>query len=196
MGIDPLFYFLKTKEVKYISKAFEKKIDNPVNEQIPFEKVMVISDSGEQLGTMNRLDALKIAEDRGFDLVCVAPQAKTPVCKLMDYSKYRYEQIKRAREALKNQKIILVKEIRLSPTIDVHDFDTKLRNARRFLTCGDRVKISCRFRGRMIEHANNTKELFKRFASSLEDIASIDKEPVLDGRNMLMYLGPKPEKKK
>lgn len=182
--------------MKFISKVFDKKVDNHVNEQIPFEQVLVISDTGEQLGTMSRLEALKVADDRGFDLVCVAPQAKVPVCKLMDYSKYRYEQIKRAREALKNQKIILVKEIRLSPTIDVHDFETKMRNARRFLSCGDRVKVSCRFRGRMIDHAHNTKELFTRFAEGLDDIACIEKEPVLDGRNMLMYLGPKHDKKK
>jgi translation initiation factor IF-3 len=182
--------------VKVISKALEKKINNLVNEEIQFEKVMVISDLGEQLGIMDCQSALKLAEERNLDLVCVAPQSKMPVCKFMDYSKYRYEQLKRAREALKNQKIITVKEVRLSPTIDVHDFETKMRNAFRFLSSGDKVKVNCRFRGRMIEQADKTKNLFFKFANGLEEVSVIEREPVLDGRNMFMILGPKPEKKK
>ncbi len=184
------------EEVKVISKALEKKIDNLVNEEIQFEQVMVISDLGEQLGIMDAKSALRLAEERNLDLVCVAPQAKTPVCKFMDYSKYRYEQLKRAREAQKNQKIITVKEVRLSPTIDVHDFETKMRNANRFLSSGDKVKVNCRFRGRMIEQADKTKNLFFKFASGLEEVSVIEREPVLDGRNMFMILSPKPEKKK
>ena len=158
--------------------------------------MLVISETGEQLGKMDTVKALEIAEDRGYDLVCVAPNAPVPVCKLMDYSKFRYEQNKKAKEARKNQKVISVKEVRLSPTIDVGDFDTKQRAARKFLTAGDKVKVSCRFRGRMIEQANNTKELFAKFALGLEDIAQIDQAPYLDGRNMFMALSPKTQKKK
>ncbi len=137
-----------------------------------------------------------MAYDRGYDLVCVAPNAPVPVCRLMDYSKYRYEQIKKAKEAKKNQRIIQVKEVRLSPTIDTHDFETKQRAAKKFLTDGDKVKVSCRFRGRMIDKANTTKELFVKFASAFEEIAQVDQQPYLDGRNMFMMLSPKIQKKK
>ncbi len=114
----------------------------------------------------------------------------------MDYSKYRYEQIKKAKEAKKNQRIIQVKEVRLSPTIDTHDFETKQRAAKKFLTDGDKVKVSCRFRGRMIDKANTTKELFVKFALAFEEIAQVDQQPYLDGRNMFMMLSPKIQKKK
>lgn len=167
-----------------------------VNDEIQAEVVLVISETGEQLGKLDLAEALRIADERGFDLVCVAPNAPVPVCRLMDYSKFRYEQIKKAKEAKKNQKIVQVKEVRLSPTIDSHDFETKQRNAKKFLTDGDKVKVSCRFRGRMIEQANNTKELFFKFASGLEEVAQIDQHPYLDGRNMFMMLSPKTQKKK
>ena len=145
---------------------------------------------------MDRLAALDLAEERGYDLVCVAPNAKIPVCKIMDFSKFRYDQIKKAKEAKKNQKVISVKEIRLSPTIDVGDFNTKMKAARKFLTDGDKVKVSCRFRGRMIEHAENTIPLFTKFAEGLADIAKLDQNPYLDGRNMFMHLSPNLDKKK
>ncbi len=167
-----------------------------VNDEIQAEVVLVISETGEQLGKLDLAEALRIADERGFDLVCVAPNAPVPVCRLMDYSKFRYEQIKKAKEAKKNQKIVQVKEVRLSPTIDSHDFETKQRNAKKFLTDGDKVKVSCRFRGRMIEQANNTKELFFKFAAGLEEVAQIDQQPYLDGRNMFMMLSPKTQKKK
>jgi translation initiation factor IF-3 len=192
-------------EVNFISKYFDKvempnkkssDKDNLVNEDIPFEQVLVISDAGEQLGVLSRMDALRIAEDRGYDLVCVAPAAKIPVCKLMDYSKYRYEQTKRAKEAKKNQKVINVKEVRISPTIDTNDFTWKMKNAREFLLAGDKVKVSCRFRGRMIDQAEITKQSFIKFAEGLSDVALMDSEPKLDGRNMFMNLSPIPEKKK
>ncbi len=179
-----------------ISKIPDKKVDNLVNEEITAEKVLVISETGEQLGELPTDEALSIADERGFDLVCVAPNAKVPVCKLMDYSKYRYDQIKKAKEAKKNQKVISVKEVRLSPTIDTNDYETKARAARKFLTGGDKVKVSCRFKGRMIDQANNTKELFVKFANGLEDIAKIDQQPTLDGRNMTMMLSPIVVKKK
>ena len=179
-----------------ISKIPDKKVDNLVNDEITAEKVLVISETGEQLGELSRNEALEIADERGFDLVCVAPNAKTPVCKLMDYSKYRYDQIKKAKEAKKNQKVISVKEVRLSPTIDTNDYETKARAARKFLTGGDKVKVSCRFKGRMIDQANNTKGLFIKFATGLEYIAKIDQQPTLDGRNMTMMLSPIVVKKK
>ena len=157
---------------------------------------MVISETGEQLGKLNLQDALKLSEERGFDLVCVAPNAPVPVCRLMDYSKYRYEQIKKAKEAKKNQRIIQVKEVRISPTIDTHDFETKQKAAKKFLMDGDKVKVSCRFRGRMIDQANNTKELFVKFAADFEELAQIDQQPYFDGRNMFMMLSPKLQKKK
>ncbi len=182
--------------MKYISKPVEQKKENMVNDEIQAEVVLVISESGEQIGKLELQDALKIAEERGFDLVCVAPNAVVPVCRLMDYSKYRYEQIKKAKEARKNQRIIQVKEVRISPTIDTHDFETKQRAANKFLNDGDKVKVSCRFRGRMIEQANNTKELFFKFAEGLAEIAQIDQQPYLDGRNMFMMLSPKTIKKK
>lgn len=178
-----------------ISKPGDKK-ENLVNEEIEAEFVLVISEEGEQLGKLALDEALKIAENRGYDLVCVAPNATVPVCRLMDYSKYRYEQNKKAKEARKNQRVISVKEVRLSPTIDVGDFETKQRAAQKFLTNGDKVKVSCRFRGRMIEQSNNTKELFVKFATGLEEVAQIEQAPYLDGRNMFMTLGPKPQKKK
>lgn len=178
-----------------ISKPGDKK-ENLVNEEIEAEFVLVISEEGEQLGKLALDEALKIAENRGYDLVCVAPNATVPVYRLMDYSKYRYEQNKKAKEARKNQRVISVKEVRLSPTIDVGDFETKQRAAQKFLTNGDKVKVSCRFRGRMIEQSNNTKELFVKFATGLEEVAQIEQAPYLDGRNMFMTLGPKLQKKK
>lgn len=179
-----------------ISKPLDKKSENLINEEITAMQVLVISEKGEQLGVLDRLEALRIAEEKGLDLVCVAPDAKVPVCKLMDYSKYRYEQIKKAKEAKKNQKIITVKEVRLSPTIDTHDFETKVKAARRFLEDGNKVKVSCRFRGRMIEQANNTKASFFKFAESLADIAQIDQQPALDGYYMNMQLSPLAKTKK
>ena len=167
-----------------------------VNEDIIFDQVLVISEEGEQLGTMSRLDALNEAEERGYDLVCVAPNAPTPVCKIMDFSKYRYDQLKKAKEAKKNQKIIETKEVRLSPTIDVGDFNTKQKAARKFLEEGNKVKVSCRFRGRMIEHSENTKPLFVKFAEGLADVGKVDQEAYLDGRNMFMSMSPNLEKKK
>lgn len=190
------YLFQKTMEVETISKITDKKVENLVNEEITAEKVLVITEDGEQLGSLDTSEALKIAEDRGYDLVCVAPNAPVPVCKLMDYSKYRYNQIKKAKEAKKNQKIISVKEVRLSPTIDTGDYETKSRAARKFLTNGDKVKVTCRFKGRMIEQANKTKEMFVKFATELEDIAKVDQAPILDGRNMSMLLSAVVVKKK
>lgn len=184
-------------EVNAISKGLDqKKGEQLVNEDITAEKVLLISESGEQLGIHERDEALRIAEERGYDLVCVAPNATTPVCKLLDYSKYRYEQQRKAREARKNQHIISIKEIRLSPTIDTHDFDTKARRAKEFLTSGNKVKVTLRFRGRTIVHSHLAKPLFDRFAEGLAEVSTIEQQPYMDGRSMLMMLAPINEKKK
>ena len=145
---------------------------------------------------MKLFDACQLAEEAGLDLVEVSPNANPPVCKILNYGKYRFEQTKREKEAKKNQRIIQVKEVRISPTIDTHDFETKQKAAKKFLMDGDKVKVSCRFRGRMIDQANNTKELFVKFAADFEEFAQIDQQPYLDGRNMFMMLSPKLQKKK
>lgn len=174
----------------------DKKGENLVNESITAPFVLVIDEQGTQLGKKAIDEALQIAYDRDLDLVCVAPNAEVPVCKLMNYSKFVYDQNKKAKEAKKNQKIVSIKEVRLSPTIDIGDYETKARAAKKFLEDGDKVKVSCRFRGRMIEQANNTKELFLKFADKLGEISQVDQQPVLDGRNMSMTLSPKTQKKK
>ncbi len=174
----------------------DKKVENLINEQIKAKFVLVIDENKQQLGKMDIDEALSIAYDKELDLVCVAPDAEVPVCKLMDYKKFRYDQQKKAKEAKKNQKVVEIKEIRLSPTIDVGDFETKAKAALKFLTAGDKCKISCRFRGRMIEQAENTKGLFFKFVDRLGEIAQIDQQPILDGRNMSMMISPKVQKKK
>lgn len=154
----------------------------------------VISDSGEQLGIMSAKEAQRLADDAGKDLVKIAPQAKPPVCKIMDYSKYRYEQAKREKENRKKQKIVETKEIRLSFNIDIGDFNTKLNQARKFLTKGDKLKVSIRLRGREMTRAEISEQTMLRFANELEDIANIDKAPKLEGRQVLMFMSPKASK--
>jgi translation initiation factor IF-3 len=182
--------------VKLEQPTKQKDNDALINNDIPFDKVLTIDEAGTQLGVIDTIEALRIAEERGYDLVCVAPNAPTPVCKMMDYAKYRYDQQKKLKEAKKNQKVVSVKEVRISPTIDKNDFAWKSDAARKFLVDGDKVKVTCRFRGRMIEQAENTKVSFFKFAEGLADIAQIESEPKLDGKNMSMMLGPIPQKKK
>ena len=141
---------------------------------------------------MSSSDALKIAQEQELDLVLIAPQAKPPVCRIMDYSKFKYAQAKKVKEAKKKQKIIEIKEIRLSLNIDTHDFETKLSHARRFLSDGNKVKVTIRFRGRERAHPENGEYNMNRFAEALNDIAVVDKKPVIDGRSMQMFLSPKP----
>ncbi len=156
---------------------------------------MVITDTGEKLGVVNTRKAMNMAFDRNLDLVLVAPGAKPPVAKFMDYNKYKYEQQRKQREARKNQKITSLKEIRLSPKIDIGDFNTKLKNGRKFLEKGDKLKISIRFRGREMAYTNQGREVMQKFATECEDIATIEARPKLDGRNMFMQLTPKKDKK-
>lgn len=161
-----------------------------INEQIRDREVRVVSDSGEQLGIMSSRDARRLAEEKNLDLVKIAPMAKPPVCKVMDYGKYRFEQAKREKEARKNQKTVEIKEIRLSLNIDTHDFETKARHAEKFLTAGNKVKVSIRFRGREMAHTNLGLDSMAKFAEACKDFSSIEKPAKLEGRQMLMFLAP------
>ncbi|WP_442601669.1 translation initiation factor IF-3 [Paenibacillus sp. KN14-4R] len=162
-----------------------------VNDEIRVKEVRLIGSDGEQLGIKLTREALQMAIDANLDLVNVAPTAKPPVCRIMDYGKFRYEQQKKEKEARKNQKVVDIKEIRLSATIDEHDFQTKLRNAVKFLKDGDKVKASVRFRGREIAHAQIGKKVLDRLATETAEISSIERAPKLEGRSMIMILTPK-----
>ena len=165
-----------------------------INEEIRDKEVRLISDSGEQLGVMSAQEALHLAEERNLDLVKISPNAVPPVCKLMDYGKYRFEQTKREKEARKNQRVVEVKEIRMSPSIDVNDFNVKLRNAQKFLAEGNRCKVTVRFRGREMAHTSIGQELLLKFADDCGETAVMDKSPKLEGRHMSIFLSPKPAK--
>ncbi|MDE5985622.1 MAG: translation initiation factor IF-3 [Eubacterium sp.] len=162
-----------------------------INDEIRDKELRVISADGEQLGIMSAKEARAIAEENDLDLVKIAPQAKPPVCKIMDYSKYRYEQAKREKENRKNQKQVETKEIRLSVTIDVGDFNTKVNQAKKFLASGHKLKVSIRLKGRMMVHSDLGVENMKRFAAAVEEEANVDKAPKLEGRQILMFLSPK-----
>ena len=164
-----------------------------INEEILDKEVRLIGDQGEQLGIMSAQEALKIAVERELDLVKIAPGSNPPVCKVMDYGKFRFEQAKKEKEAKKNQRVIEIKEIRMSPGIGENDFNTKLKNGQKFLNDGDRVKVSVRFRGREMAHTDIGEQLLKDFAAKCADIATLDKNPKLEGRNMSMFLSPKPQ---
>lgn len=162
--------------------------DLMINEQIRDKEVRLIGENGEQLGVMSARDAMKLAEEAGLDLVKIAPTAKPPVCRIVDYGKFKYEQIRKEKEARKKQKIVEIKEIRLSPNIDTNDLNTKVTAARKFITKGDRVKVTLRFRGREMAHMNTSKHILDDFAESLADIAVIAKPPKVEGRTMTMFL--------
>ena len=162
-----------------------------INEQIRDREVRLIGEHGEQLGIMSARDAYKLAQEAELDLVKVAPTAKPPVCKIVDYGKYRYEQARREKEAKKKQKTIEVKEVRLSPNIDTNDLNTKQNNSRKFLEKGNRVKISLRFRGREMAHMSASKHILDEFAEGLSDIAVVEKPAKLEGRSLSMILAEK-----
>ena len=172
------------------------QVNYQINDEIRDKEVRVISDNGEQLGIMPAAEALRVAEERDLDLVKIAPGSNPPVCKIMDYGKYRFEQSKREKEAKKNQHVIEVKEIRMSPSIGENDFNTKLKNGQKFLSGGDRLKVTVRFRGREMAHTNIGEQLLRDFAAKCADIANLDKQPKLEGRNMSIFLSPKPQNKK
>ena len=162
-----------------------------LNEEINDKEIRLIGDQGEQLGIMSSAEALKIADEKGLDLVKISPQAVPPVCKLMNYGKFRFEQSKKEKEAKKNQHVVEIKEIRMSPGIDIGDFNTKLKNAQKFIADGNRVKVSVRFRGREMAHTDIGRDLLERFAQQCADTANLDKTPKLEGRMMSIFLSPK-----
>ena len=168
--------------------------EHQINGQIHDRQVRVIGPNGDQLGLMSSVQALEKASEMNLDLVKIAPQATPPVCKIIDYGKYRFEQAKREKEARKNQHIVEIKEIRLSLNIDTHDFNTKVGHAQRFLKDGDKVKVSIRFRGREMGHPEQGHEIMKRFAEALADYANVEKPSKMEGRNMMMFLASKPVK--
>ena len=162
-----------------------------INEQIRDREVRLIGPDGEQIGVVSSREAQKIADEAGLDLVKIAPNAKPPVCKIIDYGKYRYELARKEKEAKKKQKTIDVKEVRLSPNIDKNDLNTKVNQARKFLSKGDKVKVTLRFRGRELAHVNSSKVILEEFAEQLSDVAVVDKQPKFEGRSMIMFLTEK-----
>ncbi len=162
-----------------------------INEQIRDREVRVISEDGEQLGVMSARDAQKLAREAELDLVKISPGAKPPVCKIIDYGKYRYELARKEKEARKKQRTIDVKEIRLSPNIDTNDLNTKANQAKKFLAKGDKLKVSLRFRGREMAHLDVGREILNNFYKTLEEVAVVDKNPKMEGRSMVMFLSEK-----
>ncbi|MEG1191645.1 MAG: translation initiation factor IF-3 [Clostridia bacterium] len=162
-----------------------------INEEIRDREVRLIDQNGEQLGVVLLKQAMDMAEEKQLDLVKIAPQARPPVCKFMDYGKYRFEQSKREREIRKNQKIITIKEVRLSATIEDHDVDVKFKNAVKFLQDGDKVKVTIRFRGRQITHSEIGLEVMKDFAERIKEVGIVERRPLIEGRNMTMIVAPK-----
>ena len=169
-------------------------MEHQINEESRDKEVRLISNDGEQLGIVAIQKAQDIAVEKGMDLVKIAPQAKPPVCKIMDYGKFRFEQAKREKEARKNQRVVEIKEIRLTPNIDIGDLNTKVKNACRFLKDGDKVKVSVRFRGREVTHSSLGQDLLHRFAELCSECSTVEKQPKLEGRQMLMFLAPAKDK--
>ena len=170
------------------------KLAHQINEDIRDKEVRLIDEGGEQLGIMSCQDALNIAYDKNCDLVKISPGATPPVCKIMDYGKYKFEQSKRDKEAKRHQHVVEIKEIRMSPVIDTNDFNVKLKNGQKFLKEGDRLKVTIRFRGRQMAHTEIGAGILERFAEACAEIANMDKNPKLEGRNMSMFLSPKAPK--
>ena len=165
-----------------------------INEQIRDKEIRVIDSDGSQLGIMPSKKAMELAEQKNLDLVKIAPQATPPVCKIIDYGKYRFEQSKREKEQRKNQRVVEIKEVRLSLNIDTHDFETKKNHAMRFISEGNKVKASIRFRGREMGHPELGLEIMKRFSEAMAEVANVERQPKLEGRTMMMFLAPKPAK--
>ena len=178
----------------YLEVLTISKLDHQLNEEIRDKEVRLIGADGAQLGIMSGEQANAMAEEQGLDLVKISTNAVPPVCKIMDYSKFCFDQKKREKEAKKNQKVVEIKEIRMSPSIDTNDFNTKAKNAMKFLKDGNRVKVSVRFRGREMAHTNIGEKLLLDFAEACAELASMEKNPKLDGRFMAMFLAPKNSK--
>ena len=161
-----------------------------INDEIRAAEVRVIGSDGSQLGVMSGKEAKRLAYEKDLDLVEIAPQGKPPVCKIMDYGKYKFEQAKREKEARKNQKIVDTKEVRFSPSIDDHDFQTKFNNAVKFLKAGDKVKVSVRVRGREMQHTSIGQQLLTKFSEQIKEYGSVDRPPKMEGRSMVMFISP------
>ena len=168
--------------------------ETQINEEIRDREVRVIDSDGTQLGIMPIAEAMRLADEKNTDLVKIAPQAKPPVCKIMDYGKYRFEQAKREKEAKKNQRVIEIKEVRLSLNIDTHDFETKANQAIKFIKSGNRVKVSIRFRGREMAHPENGLVTMSKFAEAVSEYGTVEKPAKLEGRSMLMFIAAKSSK--
>ena len=186
--------FLLAEATHIFRRCIYINTDLMINEEIRDREVRLIDNNGEQLGVMPTRKALDLAEEAGLDLVKIVPNAKPPVCKLMDYDKYRYEQSKRERELRKNQKVVALKEVQLSATIEENDVQTKAKNAIKFLQEGDKVKVSIRFRGRQITHSDIGMKVMQDFIERTKDVSTVERRPMLDGRHMIMILAPKAEK--
>ena len=177
-------------KVKY-NKNRRKEPNDMVNEDIRFNKVLVIDSNGDQLGTMSRREALEKAYSEDLDLLCVAPKAEVPVCKILDYGRYRFVQQKKERKAKKNQHVSEVKPLRVSPVIDQHDFETKVKRAREWLADGQKVRIDMKFRGRMITRQEVGRQVINQFSEQVSDVAEVTKPPVLEGNTMSVTFSPK-----
>ena len=180
--------------VSFLEVLTIAKLDHQLNEEIRDKEIRVIGEDGAQLGIMSADEANELADKQGLDLVKISPNAVPPVCKIMDYSKFCFDQKKREKEAKKNQRVVEVKEIRMSPGIDTNDFNTKVKSAQKFLTDGNRVKVSVRFRGREVAHTNIGEKLLLDFAAACAEISAMEKNPKLEGRFMGMFLAPKNSK--
>lgn len=178
----------------FILEVFFIKQELDINEQIRAKEVQVIDENGQKVGVIATAKALELAEEKDLDLVLVAPNGNPPVCKIMNYGKYKFEQAKKEKEAKKKQKIAELKELRITPNIDEHDFNFKCRNARKFIEDGAKVKITVRFRGRELNYIKLGETTLNRFSDELSDIANIDKKPILEGKNMFVILSKKTEK--
>lgn len=190
-GIYVWIWLVTEVEFFYLLEVFYIKQELPINRQIRAKEVQLIGENGEKLGVVSFQDALARAEEKKLDLVLVAPNANPQVCKIMNYGKYKFEQAKKEKEAKKKQKVLEVKELRVTPNIEEHDFGFKAKNARKFLTDGNKVKITVKFRGREVNNSKAGEVVLNKFIENLEDIATVEKQPKLEGRNMFTILAKK-----
>ena len=180
---ESLFYIFR--------RCFNIKQELPINERIRAKEVQLIGDNGEKLGVVDLRNALEMAQEKKLDLVLVAPQVNPPVCKIMNYGKYKFEQAKKEKEAKKKQKVVEIKEIRITPNIEEHDFGFKAKNARKFIEDGNKLKITVRFKGREVNNSHLGEEVLNKFIENLSDIANVEKSPKLEGKNMFIMLSKK-----
>lgn len=191
MAVATRFYFIFASKFIFRRWISISKETLKINEEIRAREVRVTSSTGEQLGIMATKDALHMAIEQQLDLVEVAPMGKPPVCRIMDFGKFRYEQQKRDKEAKKKQKVVTVKEVKLRPNIEQHDFDVKYKNALRFIEDGDKVKVTIMFRGRELSHPELGRKVLLKMAAELKDLVTVERDPKLEGKNMIMILSPK-----